>query len=83
MPKLTIDGKTSEVQAGQRLVLAIKEAGVPIGHRCGGKGECTSCRVEFTQGEPNLMTDAEFENTTEIYGLRDDVEERERRQKIV
>jgi coenzyme F420-reducing hydrogenase gamma subunit len=30
-----------------------------------------------------MMTDAEFENTTEIYGLRDDIEERERKQKIV
>ena len=30
-----------------------------------------------------MMSDAEFENTTEIYGLRDDVEERERKQKIV
>lgn len=26
----------------------------------------------------NFMTDEEFENTTEIYGLRDDIEERER-----
>lgn len=31
----------------------------------------------------NMMSDAEFENTTEIYGLRDDIEERERKQKIV
>jgi coenzyme F420-reducing hydrogenase gamma subunit len=30
-----------------------------------------------------MMSDAEFENTTEIYGLRDDIEERERKQKIV
>ncbi|HPN96471.1 MAG TPA: hypothetical protein PLK35_01770 [Candidatus Moranbacteria bacterium] len=30
-----------------------------------------------------MMTDEEFENTTEIYGLRDDIEEAERRQKIV
>ena len=36
MPKLTIDGKTYEVEAGKRLVLAIEELGVNIGHRCGG-----------------------------------------------
>jgi hypothetical protein len=30
-----------------------------------------------------MMTDEEFENTTEIYGLRDDVEDRERKQRIV
>lgn len=30
-----------------------------------------------------MMSDAEFENTTEIYGLRDDIEERNRVQKII
>jgi len=25
----------------------------------------------------NMMSDEEFENTTEIYGLRDDIEDRE------
>ena len=30
-----------------------------------------------------MMTDEEFENTTEIYGLRDDIEEKERKQRIV
>lgn len=30
-----------------------------------------------------MMSDAEFENTTEIYGLRDDIEERERKQRII
>ncbi|HEX2979583.1 MAG TPA: 2Fe-2S iron-sulfur cluster-binding protein [Anaerolineaceae bacterium] len=61
MPKLTIDGKTVDVEAGTRLVLAIAESGVPIGHRCGGKGQCTSCRVKFEAGEPGVMTDAEFD----------------------
>lgn len=31
----------------------------------------------------NMMSDAEFENTSEIYGLRDDIEEREKKQKLV
>lgn len=30
-----------------------------------------------------MMSDEEFENTTEIYGLKDDIDERERKQKIV
>ena len=30
-----------------------------------------------------MMTDEEFENTVEIYGLRDDIEERERKQRII
>ena len=61
MPKLTIDGVTYEVEAGQRLVLAIEEAGVRIGHRCGGFAKCTTCRVEFLEGEPGTMTEAEYE----------------------
>ena len=60
MPKLTIQDKgTFEVREGQRLVLAIAEQGVDILHRCGGKARCTTCRVEFIEGEPEQMTAAE------------------------
>ncbi|MBL7161395.1 MAG: (2Fe-2S)-binding protein [Anaerolineales bacterium] len=61
MPKITVNGKTVEVEAGKRLVLAIEEAGVGIGHRCGGNARCTTCRVEFESGEPIEMTRAEYE----------------------
>jgi len=61
MPKLTIDGQTVEIESGQRLVLAIREAGIQIGHRCGGNAECTTCRVEFLDGEPDTMTEAEYD----------------------
>lgn len=64
MPKLTVNGKTVEVEQGKRLVLAIEEAGVPIGHRCGGNARCTTCRVEFEEGEPSKMTKAEKERLT-------------------
>ncbi|PSQ75441.1 MAG: (2Fe-2S)-binding protein [Bacteroidetes bacterium QH_7_62_13] len=30
-----------------------------IGHRCGGQSSCTTCRVRFEEGEPNVMTEAE------------------------
>jgi len=60
MPKLTVDGRTGEVPEGRRLVLAIEEQGVNIGHRCGGKARCTTCRVEFLSGEPDAMTKAEY-----------------------
>lgn len=60
MPKLTIDGKTFEVENGKRLVLAIEECGIKVGHRCGGNSRCTTCRVEFIAGEPDTMTEAEF-----------------------
>lgn len=65
MPKLTVNDKTIEVESGTRLVLAIEQAGVRIGHRCGGKGECTSCQVEFLAGEPPVMTQAEYDLLTE------------------
>ena len=60
MPRLTIDGHgTHEVETGTRLVLAIRDAGVEIGHRCGGHSKCTTCRVEFLSGEPSQITEAE------------------------
>jgi len=65
MPKLTVDGKTVDVAEGKRLVLAIEEAGVNIGHRCGGNARCTTCRVEFEAGEPEAMTKAEKDKLAE------------------
>lgn len=62
MPKLEIVGHTTvEVPAGSRLVNAIENAGVDIGHRCGGFAGCTTCRVEVHAGEPERMTRAEKE----------------------
>ncbi len=60
MPVLHIDGKTVQVPEGKRLVLAIEEAGVNIGHRCGGYARCTTCRVEMLSGEPDTMTRGEY-----------------------
>src|SRR5688572_17445712 len=70
MPKLTVDGRTSDVAEGQRLVLAIESLGTPIGHRCGGFARCTTCRVEFESGEPETMTKAEYAilSTRELLG---------------
>ena len=28
-------------------------------HACGGNARCTTCRVEFVSGEPEMMTEAE------------------------
>lgn len=70
MPIITISGVPHEVEAGKRLVLAIEESGVAIGHRCGGNARCTTCRVIFESGEPETMTEAEFERLkrSELYG---------------
>jgi ferredoxin len=61
MPRLTVEGfSTVEVADGTRLVLAIeRDAGVDVLHACGGNARCTTCRVEFIDGEPDRMTVAE------------------------
>src|SRR5215203_6764948 len=61
VPKLTVEGfGTVEVTDGKRLVLAIEQdARVDILHACGGNARCTTCRVEFIDGEPEKMTAAE------------------------
>ena len=74
MPKLTVEGfETVEVADGKRLVLAIEQdAGVDILHACGGNARCTTCRVEFIDGEPSAMTAAEHERLAakELTGVR-------------
>src|SRR6187401_2425183 len=61
MPMLTVEGIGQfEVPAGKRLVLALEQdAGVDQLHACGGNARCTTCRVEFIDGEPDRMTVAE------------------------
>lgn len=67
MYELTIQGAgTFEVEEGSRLVRAIEKCGVELGHRCGGNAQCTTCRVEFEAGEPQVMTEAEYEKLTDI-----------------
>ncbi|MSO56118.1 MAG: (2Fe-2S)-binding protein [Acidobacteria bacterium] len=74
MPKLTVEGYgTFEVAANKRLVLAIEQDGhVDIMHACGGNARCTTCRVEFVEGEPSKMTAAEKERLTvrDLKGVR-------------
>jgi len=61
MPKLTVEGYAPvEVEAGKRLVLAIEQdAQVDVLPACGGNARCTTCRVQFIDGEPDRMTVAE------------------------
>jgi ferredoxin len=63
MPNITVEGVgTREVAEGKRLVLAVEQdCGVDILHACGGNARCTTCRVEFIEGEPARMTRAEKE----------------------
>jgi ferredoxin len=63
VPKLEVEGTgTIDVPGNKRLVLAIEEdAGVDILHRCGSYAKCTTCRIEYLEGEPERMTKAERE----------------------
>ena len=62
---LTVGETRAEVEPGTRLVLAIESLGIEIGHRCGGKARCATCRVRFTAGEPKTMTEAEYRKLEE------------------
>src|SRR6185295_10005628 len=74
MPKLTVEGSgTVDVGADRRLVLGIEQdAHVDILHACGGFARCTTCRVEFIDGEPERHTAAEQEKLTsrQLTGIR-------------
>jgi ferredoxin len=63
VPRLEVEGVGAvDVEDGKRLVLAIEEdAGVDILHRCGSYARCTTCRIEYLEGEPEKMTKAEVE----------------------
>ena len=74
MPRLTVEGIGEfEVPEGKRLVLALTdEAGVDQLHACAGNARCTTCRVEFLDGEPAEMTVAERDclAAREVEGVR-------------
>ena len=61
VPKLEVEGAgTFDVEEDKRLILAIEEdAGVDIMHQYGSYAHCATCRVEFLEGEPENMTQAE------------------------
>jgi ferredoxin len=61
MPILSVEGVgQNEVPEGKRLVLALEhDLGIDQLHSCGGNARCTTCRVEFIDGEPDRMTVAE------------------------
>src|ERR1051325_7099756 len=63
MPKLIVEGQDPvEVPVNKRLVNALSdEAKIDQLHACGGNARCTTCRVQFIEGEPTKMTQAEKE----------------------
>lgn len=66
MANISIEGVgTFDVKDGLRLAQAIESCGVDIGHRCGGNARCTTCRVQFSDGEPATYTRAEYHKLKE------------------
>jgi ferredoxin len=62
MPIVKVEGLDGqwEVPAGKRLTKILKDdVGTDQLHACGGKARCTTCRVEFLDGEPAKRTVAE------------------------
>jgi ferredoxin len=74
MPTLIVEGVGEfDVAQGKRLVLALEhDAGIDQLHACGGHARCTTCRVEFVEGEPKRMTVAERDvlKTRGLTGIR-------------
>ncbi len=65
MPKIEAETATGvetfDAEAGRKLVLTIRDAGVDILHRCGGLAKCTTCRIEVIEGDVDAMQDLERE----------------------
>lgn len=65
MPKIEADTATGvesfDAVENRKLVLAIKDAGIDILHRCGGNAKCTTCRVEIIEGDVEPMQELERE----------------------
>jgi ferredoxin len=74
MPTVTVEGgKTFQVEAGTKLVLAIEDSGIDILHRCGGNARCTTCRVQVISGEPGPMEELERERLAREASLGPDI----------
>ncbi len=53
--RIAVEGfEPFEASQGDKLALAIENAGIDISHRCGGNARCTTCRVFFNSPEPEM-----------------------------
>src|SRR5919206_4815197 len=52
--RLRYDDREIPGRSGERLLDVILDAGIEHRHICGGRGFCTSCRVEVVAGSENL-----------------------------
>ena len=56
-----INDQEMEVKPGSSILAASMTGGIKHMHLCGGKGLCTSCRVEVMEGPENLSKMETFE----------------------
>jgi adenylate cyclase len=54
-------GKTMSGAMGPTILEFIQTAGIPHASVCGGRGRCTTCRIQITQGLANLEPPSEIE----------------------
>lgn len=47
------DGRTIDIAAGQTILAASLDAGIPFAHSCGGNARCSTCRVLILDGVGN------------------------------
>ncbi|HZH31477.1 MAG TPA: 2Fe-2S iron-sulfur cluster-binding protein [Pyrinomonadaceae bacterium] len=62
-----------EAEAGRKLVLVLKDAGIDILHRCGGNAKCTTCRVEVLAGDPGEIGEPERARLALETGLAENI----------
>jgi adenylate cyclase len=55
------EGKTMSGAMGPTILEFIQTAGIPHASVCGGRGRCTTCRVQITQGIAGLEPPSEIE----------------------
>ncbi len=65
--------QTFDAQQGQKLALALEDAGIDILHRCGGLAKCTTCRVEVLAGDPGEIGTLERDRLAREVGLAENV----------
>ncbi|MEX2409311.1 MAG: adenylate/guanylate cyclase domain-containing protein, partial [Rhodovibrionaceae bacterium] len=56
-----VDGKRVRVTPGTTLLEASRGAGIPHASLCGGRGRCSTCRVEVSRGLEDLPVPSEAE----------------------
>jgi Na+-transporting NADH:ubiquinone oxidoreductase subunit F len=58
--RVTVNGKTAEVEPGTSLLMAAYRAGARLPFPCGAQGACSMCRVRVVEGGESLAAESGF-----------------------